>query len=135
MTDDLADPDRTPEEGVAADASAVAVPGEEVAGTGVDESEVVEDRRYPSTVGGAFYLAILVAAGTGIGIVMLAHEWRVGIRVISGALGTAGVIRLLLPQRDAGMLAVRHRFVDVALLVSVALALYFLAGDIPDQPA
>lgn len=134
MTDDLADPDRTPEE---CETAYVPAPPEELVEVAVEvgEPEVVEDRRYPSTVGGAFYLAILAAAGVGIGIVMLAHEWRVGVRVISAALGSAALLRLLLPQRDAGMLAVRQRFVDVALLVGVALALYFLAGNIPDQPA
>ena len=44
------------------------------------------------------------------------------------------LLRLVLPARDAGMLAVRHRFVDVLLLVGVAGAIYYLAGDIPDQP-
>jgi len=92
-----------------------------------------EERRYPSTIGGAFYLAILVTAGAAVAIVM-AHEWRLGVRVLASALGAAGVLRLLLPQRDAGMLAVRHRLIDVALLVGVGLALYWLAGSIPDQP-
>ncbi len=76
---------------------------------------------------------MLLTAGLGVVLVVL-DDWRVGVRVVAGALAAAGVLRLVLPQRDAGMLAVRHRFVDVALLVGVAVALYFLAGDIPDQP-
>lgn len=92
-----------------------------------------EPRRYPSTIGGAFYIAILLAAAAGIMIAAF-DDWRLGVRVISASLGSAAVLRLLLPERDAGMLAVRHRFIDVGLLAGVGLALYFLAGDIPELP-
>lgn len=92
------------------------------------------ERRYPSTLGGACYIAVLLTAVLGLALVAF-DDWRVGVRVIAGALAGAGLARLLLPQRDAGMLAVRHRLVDVALLVGVAGALWFLAGDIPDQPS
>ncbi len=91
------------------------------------------DRRYPSTIGGAFYLGVLLVAALGVALVAW-DDWRVGLRVVAGALAAAGLARLVLPQRDAGMLAVRHRFIDVGLLVGVAAALYFLAGDIPEQP-
>ena len=40
----------------------------------------------------------------------------------------------LLPARDAGMLAVRHRLVDVVLLGGVGGLLLFLARTIPNQP-
>jgi len=103
----------------------------------VDPDPVGEEsleRRYPSTIGGACYLAVLIATGVAIAIVM-SHDWRLGVRVLSGALVAAGVLRLLLPQRDAGMLAVRHRLIDVCLLVGVGAALFWLAGSIPDQPS
>jgi len=103
-----------------------------------DENEptaepVVEERRYPSTVGGACYLVVL---GVGVAAIVVAgvDDWRFGVRLLAGALGGAAACRLVLPQRDAGMLAVRHRLVDVALLVAVAVTLWVLAGDIPDQP-
>ncbi len=98
----------------------------------VEPAEPLE-RRYPSTIGGAFYLGVLVAATLGI-VLAAVDDWRVGIRVVGGALTAAGLLRLVLPQRDAGMLAVRHRLFDVTLLLGVAGALWFLAGDIPDQP-
>ena len=73
--------------------------------------------------------------GVGAGLVAVAlTEWRLGLRIISGALGTAAVLRLSLPEKDAGMLAVRHRLLDVGILVGVAIALVFLAGSIPEQP-
>ena len=46
----------------------------------------------------------------------------------------AGGLRLVLPQRDAGMLAVRHRLVDTVVLAAIGVALIFLAGDIPGPP-
>jgi hypothetical protein len=92
-----------------------------------------EGRRYPSTIGGAFYLLVLAVVGVGMGLVVLA-EWRNGIRVIGGALIFAALVRLLLRARDAGMLAVRHKVLDAVVLVALGSALIFLAGSIPDQP-
>jgi hypothetical protein len=99
-----------------------------------EEPEEPEERRYPSTIGGAVYIVILIATGVGIAIVYRSHDWRLGVRVVAGALFAAALLRLVLPQRDAGMLAVRHRLVDVGLLVVFGGALFFLAGSIPDQP-
>ena len=106
-------------------------PGEP--GEPLEHAELAEpngDRRYPSTIGGAFYLLILAATGVGIGAAYL-DDWRLGIRIMGGALIGAATLRLVLRQRDAGMLAVRHRLIDVALLAAMGAALIFLAGDIP----
>ncbi len=92
-----------------------------------------EPRRYPSTIGGAFYIAVLVAVGAGL-VVAAVSDWRVGIRVLSAALGAAAALRLVLPERDAGMLAVRHRLLDVGILLGVGVALFLLAATIPEQP-
>jgi hypothetical protein len=100
------------------------------------EPPVVEEdggRRYPSTIGGAFYLAVLAVVAVAVGIVTTG-AWRVGIRWYGGALIAAAVIRAVLPAKDAGMLAVRRRWWDCFLLAGTGLALIFLAGSIPDQP-
>ena len=99
-----------------------------------EEPPAEEPRHFPSTIGGALYLAILAVCVVGIGLVTTG-EWRVGVKVIAGALGVAAVLRLVLPNRDAGMLAVRHRAIDVLLLAAMGGALYFLAVSIPDQPS
>ena len=110
------------------------VPSEdEVAAEVAAELEQVEERRYPRTIGGSFYLLVLLVTLAGIGVVV-AGDWRVGTRVVAGALLAAALLRLGLPEREAGMLAVRHRFVDVLVLVLVGSALLFLSGTIPDQP-
>ena len=106
-------------------------------GDGTGDGEPVDgedERRYPSTIGGAFYLLILTFCAIGIGIVW-SGDWRLGVRCLAGGLCFAAMLRLVIPRRDAGMLAVRHRFVDAVLLGGVGAALFFLASTIPDQPA
>jgi hypothetical protein len=96
-------------------------------------AELVE-RRYPSTIGGAFYLLVLVATAVGIGIVY-SGDWRLGIRCLAGGLCFAALLRLVLPRKDAGMLAVRSRLIDTLLLGGLGAALFFLASTIPNQPS
>lgn len=103
-------------------------------GAPVEEPLPLEERRYPSTIGGAFYLVILAVTAGGV-VAAYIDDWRLGVRIVGIALIAGGAIRLVLPQRDAGMLAVRHRLVDMAVLVAMGVALIFLAGDIPGRPA
>ncbi len=99
------------------------------------EDLLAEDvpRRYPSTIGGAFYLVVLAVVGVALGVVA-SGAWRAGIRWFGGALIFAALVRAVLPAKDAGMLAVRRRWWDCFLLVATGVALIFLAGSIPDQP-
>lgn len=90
-------------------------------------------RRYPSTIGGLLYLVVLAGVGVGIGIAS-AGDWRLGVKWFGGALIVAGAFRLVLRNRDAGMLAVRHRMVDVVMLSGVGAVLIFLSESIPNQP-
>jgi Protein of unknown function (DUF3017) len=90
-------------------------------------------RRYPSTIGGMVYLVVLAVALAGLGLVA-AGSWRSGVRVVGGALIAAAVARSLLSNDDAGMLAVRHRAVDVLTLTVLGVALLALASSIPNQP-
>lgn len=92
-----------------------------------------EERRYPSTIGGMFYLLVLTAVGVAIAVAAL-DEWRTGIRMLGGALVLGALIRLVLRARDAGMLAVRHKVFDAVILLALGGLLIFLAGSIPDQP-
>ena len=50
------------------------------------------------------------------------------------ALFVAAVVRGLLPTSQAGMLAVRRRVVDIAILVAIGAVLWFLSTSIPNQP-
>ncbi|CAM3859300.1 DUF3017 domain-containing protein [Nocardioides zeicaulis] len=92
-----------------------------------------DPRRYPSTIGGAFYLLVLAVVAVALVVVSLG-DWRAGIRLMGGALVFAALVRLVLRRRDAGMLAVRHKVLDALVLALLGGALLFLAGSIPDQP-
>ncbi len=75
-------------------------------------------------------LAVLVAVGVGLAMVAFEH-WRRGLVVIGVALMAAGALRLLLPVRRVGFLAVRSRPIDVVLLAGVGAAVVAVALSIP----
>jgi hypothetical protein len=75
-------------------------------------------------------LVVLLVVGLGLLLVTFQH-WRMGLVVIGLALVGAGLMRLLLPVRRAGFLAVRSRPVDVVLLAGTGLTLAVLARTIP----
>jgi len=99
----------------------------------VDGQVVEEERRYPSTLGGAFYLACLGAVAAGL-LVVVYGDWRLGIRIMGGSLLASALVRVVLRSRDAGMLAVRNKPIDALVLVGLGVAMIWLAGSIPDQP-
>jgi hypothetical protein len=100
---------------------------------GPPATEAWEPRRYPSTIGGAFYLLVLGIVVVGIAIAAVG-DWREGVRWVGMALLLAAGVRLVLRRQDAGMLAVRHRLVDVTLLAATGATLIFLGGSIPEPP-
>jgi hypothetical protein len=75
-------------------------------------------------------LAVLVAVGVGLLMVTFDH-WRRGLVLMGLALVGAALLRLLLPVRRAGFLAVRSRPVDVVVLAGIGLALAVIALAIP----
>jgi hypothetical protein len=97
------------------------------------ESAEPAGRRYPSTIGGLLYLVVLGVSTVAL-VVVSRGDWRLGIRWIAGALVFAAVARLVLPSREAGMLAVRRRWIDVTILAVLGIALWVLAVTIPNQP-
>jgi hypothetical protein len=75
-------------------------------------------------------LAVLVVVAIGLLEVTLGH-WRRGLVVVGLALIGAALLRLLLPVRRVGFLAVRSRPVDVVLLAVAGTALVVLVLTIP----
>jgi hypothetical protein len=75
-------------------------------------------------------LAVLVAVGTGLLLVTFEH-WRRGLVVVGLTLVAAGVLRLLLPVRQVGFLAVRSRLVDVVVMVGTGVVLTVLVLTLP----
>jgi hypothetical protein len=75
-------------------------------------------------------LAVLVTVGIGLLLVTFEH-WRRGLVVVGLALVVAAALRLLLPVRQVGFLAVRSRPTDVLLLAGSGVALTVLILMIP----
>jgi hypothetical protein len=75
-------------------------------------------------------LAVLVTVAVGLVLVTFDH-WRRGLVVVGIALLGAALLRLLLPVRRVGFLAVRSRPVDVVLLAGAGAALTVIAVAIP----
>ena len=75
-------------------------------------------------------LAVLVVVAIGLLEVTLDH-WRRGLVVVGIALIGAALMRMLLPVRRLGFLAVRSRPVDVVLLGTTAVLLIVIVLTIP----
>jgi hypothetical protein len=74
--------------------------------------------------------AVLVAVAVGLGMIAIEH-WRRGLLVVGLALVGAGVLRLVLPVRRVGFLAVRSRPVDVVLMAGTGVAVAVLSIVVP----
>jgi len=75
-------------------------------------------------------LVVIVAVGIGL-LLVATGAWRSGLVVMGLALVLAGLLRLLLPLRRIGFLAVRSRPVDVTLTLGVGLVVAVTALAIP----
>ena len=75
-------------------------------------------------------LSVLVAAA-GLVLVAVLDRWRLGSAVIGLAFCLAAALRLTLPARQAGLLVVRSRAVDAAVLLTLGFGLVALANTIP----
>ena len=75
-------------------------------------------------------LVVLVEA---VGFMLVGfHFWRRGLIVIGCGIGLAAVLRGLLPPRRAGLLAVRGRLLDTAVLGTLGVAVLILASIVRD---
>ena len=93
----------------------------------VDTAVPVEPQARKSGVLGELPLA-LVICGVAAGLVVIAlHHFRWGNLLIADSLLAGAVLRLLLPTRRAGLLAVRARFTDVLTMVAMGVGLLVLA--------
>jgi hypothetical protein len=76
---------------------------------------------------GELPLAVAIA-GAGLGLVIIAlHHFRWGNMLVAGSMLAAALVRLVLPTRQAGLLVVRSRLVDVVTMSAMGGALLVLA--------
>lgn len=76
-------------------------------------------------------LAVSAVLLSGLLAATVLDRWRVGSGLMGVALCLGAVLRLTLPARQAGMLVVRSRGTDAAVLLGLGLALVALANTIP----
>ncbi len=75
-------------------------------------------------------LAVLAAVAAGLAVTLTGH-WRIGLHVVGLALLLAAGLRTGLPERSAGLLAVRSRGLDAVLLLVLGTGVLSLAGSVP----
>jgi hypothetical protein len=75
-------------------------------------------------------LAVLALVAAGLVAVSLS-AWQTGVLVIGLGLLLGAGLRLALPARSAGLLVVRSRAVDAAVLLALGFALVLLANTVP----
>lgn len=62
------------------------------------------------------------------GLAVLAFvDWRAGLLIIGAAVVLAGLIRMVLPQRTAGLLAVRGRAADTVVMLLLGAGIITVA--------
>jgi hypothetical protein len=77
-------------------------------------------------------LLVLALGATGIAYAAaVPRHWLRGVLLLAVACGIAGVLRLLLPVRQAGLLAVRGRLTDVVCYIGLAVAIIVLGLALP----
>ncbi|RJK95489.1 DUF3017 domain-containing protein [Vallicoccus soli] len=64
-------------------------------------------------------------------VVVAADRFRPGSALLAASLLLAAVLRAVLPERRAGLLAVRGRVVDVAVLAAIGAGLVVLTVVVP----
>ena len=73
---------------------------------------------------------VLVTVAVGLAVVALV-DWRPGLYLVGLAVLLGAGLRASLPERSAGMLAVRARGLDVALLLVLGSGVLVLAHAVP----
>lgn len=77
-------------------------------------------------------LLVLVVVGAGMVLAEL-HHWRRGSFVIGGAMLLAAFLRAVLPDRLAGLLVVRSKWLDLVAMISLGVAICVLALLVPGR--
>lgn len=75
-------------------------------------------------------LVVLGLVALSLGVVAL-DAWQTGVTVLGGALLLGGALRLSLPGRTAGLLAVRSRGVDALVLLGLGIGVVLLGNAVP----
>ena len=84
-------------------------------------------RRSPLELRNGAAVTVLVLAGLGLAYVAVAPKhWLRGVLVMALAMALAAVLRMVLPARQAGLLVVRSRVLDVLWYAGISAAMLIL---------
>lgn len=75
---------------------------------------------------------VLLAVLIGVGYALLGHWLRASL-MVGGAMGLAGVFRLVMPRETAGLLVVRRREFDVFVYLGLAVMMVAVAFIVPTK--
>lgn len=78
------------------------------------------------------FLLVWLVVLVGMGLIATEY-WRRGLTIVGAAAVLAGVLRLILPARRAGWLAVRSRSIDVLCFGFLGVALAATAIAVPAE--
>lgn len=73
---------------------------------------------------------VLAVVAAGLAVVAL-RDWRLGSEIVGIGLVLAGALRVSLPERAVGMLAVRGRTLDAVVLLGLGAGVVLLANAVP----
>jgi len=79
------------------------------------------------------FAVVVATAVAGLVVVAALDRFRRGSVLFAGAFGVAAALRLVLPARSAGLLAVRGRSFDVIAYAGLGVAIAALALAVPAE--
>jgi hypothetical protein len=77
------------------------------------------------------FVLVLTVALVGVAVIAFLDRFRRGSVLLGGSLALGGLLRLLLPDRTAGLLAVRAKPLDVLTYITLGAAVAVLAVVTP----
>ena len=77
-------------------------------------------------------MLVVIGVAAGLGVAVIGEDrWRLGCLIIGAFLGVGAVTRAALPRGEAGLLQVRSKAFDVAVLGVASVAIIALAIVVP----
>jgi hypothetical protein len=91
-------------------------------------------RRWTGEIGRyAPFALVMAVAAAGVVLIFLYH-WRIGSGLIGGSLLVAAGLRVLLPEKQLGLIALRRKLTDIVLYGGLGLLIILVAATITGGP-